>query len=152
LCSITFDPALCPPPPVERPRPTSWGPMNRGPSETTQGRSRRRQTYARTVGSFLRRRTAEVDGLHGTWGSPPSRTDIDQTALPRTEKIGSGNPRPLCASGPQKRKTPTETARPDEKPPPAPKLSRMDEILNMIEEYANTQRELLRMLRKRFFH
>jgi hypothetical protein len=49
-------------------------------------------------------------------------------------------------------KTPTETARPDEKPPPAPKLSRMDEILNMIEEYANTQRELLRMLRKRFFH
>ena len=52
-----------------------------------------------------------------------------------------------------KMKTPTDkTARPDETPPEARKPSRMDEILKVIEEYANTQRELLRMLRKRFFH
>jgi hypothetical protein len=52
-----------------------------------------------------------------------------------------------------KMKTPTdETARPGEKPPEVRKPSRMDEILMVIEEYANTQREGLRMLRKRFFH
>jgi len=50
-------------------------------------------------------------------------------------------------------KTPTDkTARPDEKPSEARKRSRMDEILKVIEEYANNQRELLRTLRKRFFH
>jgi len=50
-------------------------------------------------------------------------------------------------------KTPKDkTSPPNEKPPEVRKPSRMDEILKVIEEYANTQRELLRMLRKRFFH
>ena len=50
-------------------------------------------------------------------------------------------------------KTPTnKTAAADEKPPTDHKLSRMEEILKVIEEYANTQRELLRTLRKKFFH
>ena len=52
-----------------------------------------------------------------------------------------------------KLKTPKDkTAPPNEKPPAARKPSRMDEILKVIEDYANTQRELLTTLRKRFFH
>jgi hypothetical protein len=59
----------------------------------------------------------------------------------------------LLASGWQKMKRPSDkTAPPNEKPPAAPKPSRMDEILKVIEEYANTQRQLLRTLRKKFFH
>jgi hypothetical protein len=41
----------------------------------------------------------------------------------------------------------------DQKPPTARKPSRhMKEILKVIEEYASTQREFLKALRKRFFH
>jgi len=51
-------------------------------------------------------------------------------------------------------KRPTdETAPRDQKPPTAREPSRITmEILKVIEEYANTQREILKALRKRFFH
>jgi hypothetical protein len=50
-------------------------------------------------------------------------------------------------------KTPTDkAAAAGQKPPTDRKLWRMEEILKVIEEYANSQRELLRTLRKKFFH
>jgi hypothetical protein len=51
-------------------------------------------------------------------------------------------------------KRPTDkTASRDQKPPKARKpLGITKEILKVIEEYASTQRELLKALRKRFFH
>ena len=51
-------------------------------------------------------------------------------------------------------KRPTDKPAPrNQKPPTARKPSRIaKEILKVIEEYANTQRELLKALRKRFFH
>ncbi len=51
-------------------------------------------------------------------------------------------------------KTPAKDAPPadEEKPREAPKPSRMEERLKMVEEYINSQREFLRALRKRFFH
>ena len=50
-------------------------------------------------------------------------------------------------------KTPTDrTAAAVEKSPTDRKPSRIKEILKVIEEYANSQRELLRKLRQKFFH
>jgi hypothetical protein len=50
-------------------------------------------------------------------------------------------------------KTPTDKTTPsDKKPPTAGKPSRItEEILKVIEEYASSQREFLKLLRKRFF-
>ena len=50
-------------------------------------------------------------------------------------------------------KRPTDKTAPrDQKPPTARKPSRITkEILKVIEEYASTQREFLKALRKRFF-
>jgi len=59
----------------------------------------------------------------------------------------------IACFGLAKMKTPTDkSAAADEKPPTDRKPSRMEEILQVIEEYANSQRELLRTLRQRFFH
>jgi hypothetical protein len=60
----------------------------------------------------------------------------------------------LFCFGLAKMKRPTDkTAPPDQKPPRARKPSRIaKEILKVIEEYASTQRELLKALRKRLFH
>ena len=50
-------------------------------------------------------------------------------------------------------KMPTDKTTPRDQPPTAHKPSGITaEILKVIEEYANTQRELLKALRKRFFH
>jgi hypothetical protein len=52
-----------------------------------------------------------------------------------------------------KLKMPTDKTTPRDQPPTAHKPSSITaEILKVIEEYANTQRELLKALRKRFFH
>jgi hypothetical protein len=51
-------------------------------------------------------------------------------------------------------KRPTDKTAPrDQKPPAARKPSRITkEILKVIEEYASSQREFLKALRKRLFH
>jgi hypothetical protein len=59
----------------------------------------------------------------------------------------------IACFGLAKMKPPTDkTADADEKPPTDRTPSRMEEILKVIEEYANSQRELLRTLRQKFFH
>jgi hypothetical protein len=52
----------------------------------------------------------------------------------------------------QEKRPPDNIAPVDGKPPTARKPSRMEEILRIIEEYASSQRELLKALRKKLFH
>jgi hypothetical protein len=87
----------------------------------------------------------------------PFGTDIDQPTLAPTGKLGSGSQTfgfVIVCFGLAKMKRPTDkTAPPDEKPPTARKPSRITkEILKVIEEYASSQREFLKALRKRLFH
>jgi hypothetical protein len=88
---------------------------------------------------------------------PPFGTDIDQPTLAPTGKLGSGSQTlgfVIVCFGLAKMKRPTDKTAPrDQKPTTARKPSRITkEILKVIEEYANTQREFLKALRKRFFH
>jgi hypothetical protein len=52
----------------------------------------------------------------------------------------------------QDKKPNEKTASADHSRDTAHKQSRMEEIVRVIEEYANGQRELLKALRKKFFH
>jgi hypothetical protein len=85
-------------------------------------------------------------------GGPPSGTD--NRAVPTKEAWRSRGTTPSIACfGLAKTETPKDKpAAADEEPPTDRKPSRMDEILKVIEEYANSQSELLRTLRKKFFH
>ena len=84
--------------------------------------------------------------------------DIDQTRVLRpTVKLAVRATTPLSlslfASGWQKMKTPIGKPAPIKKPLGARKPPRiMEEIRKVIEEYASTQREFLKALRKRLFH
>ena len=117
-------------PPLPPPQPLVYGP-------------RRRRSEGHKVRCRLRRL--------------PFGTDIDQPTLAPTGKLGSGSQTfgfVIVCFGLAKMKRPTDkTAPPDEKPPTARKPSRITkEILKVIEEYASTQREFLKALRKRLFH
>jgi hypothetical protein len=95
--------------------------------------------------------------LYARFASTPFGTDIDQPTLAPTGKFGSGNQTlefVIGCFGLAKMKMPTDKTAPrDQKPPTARKPSGITkEILKVIEEYASTQRELLKALRKRFFH
>ena len=83
--------------------------------------------------------------------------DLDQAPLATTGKFGSGNQTPefviVCFGLAKMKRTTVKTAPRDQKPATPRKPSRITkEILNVIEEYASSQREILKALRKRFFH